>query len=261
LFTPQSKEKHKSIMGKLTPVSRSNYKEFLHTSKQTVQVPVSRSIYKDPLAQTAEQTRTAKALPPGSKQRTKQNDPQNPEQSDRLEESQQPSSSVIDPKCDEILKQAQQEVLKFSKSQPLQNQTTQDGKPLAVKVNPTQQLVDHVKTGSSEIRSNTTIVYVSRKRFKINDLPLEERAQWRRFFEAVVLDYINMGPEPLVPTGKGRRETVDHRPLNALIDNRYVMLFGADAPSLTNLQRETVRNCMSKAMIILLGTTAMPQLQ
>ena len=189
MFTPESKAKHKSIIGKLTPVSRNNYKEFLHTSKQTVQVPVSRSIYKDPLAQTVEQTRTTKDIPLGSKQPTKQNDPQNPEQSERLEESQQPFSSVIDPKCDEILKQAQQEVLKFSKSEPLQNHATQDGKPLAVKVKPTQQLVDHVKTGSSEIQNkeNTTIVYVSRKRFKINDLPLEERAQWRRFFEAMAV--------------------------------------------------------------------------
>jgi hypothetical protein len=66
-----------------------------------------------------------------------------------------------------------------------------------------------------------------RQMSRITEKTGAEKAKWQRIIEAVTLDYIHMGPEPILPGGDGHRQNLDHRRLRGIIATRHKEFFGA----------------------------------
>jgi hypothetical protein len=69
------------------------------------------------------------------------------------------------------------------------------------------------------------IVERSRKRFRLSALSSKEKPRWRRFYEAVILDYIQKGPDQPAPDGEAGRRRTDDRDMIKLIKKRFLQMF------------------------------------
>jgi len=82
----------------------------------------------------------------------------------------------------------------------------------------------------------------TRIRFKLSSLSSKEKPRWRRFYEAVVLDYIQKGPDQPAPDGEAGRRRIDDREITKLIKKRFLQIFclPSDPKELTSEQLEAV---------------------
>jgi hypothetical protein len=64
-----------------------------------------------------------------------------------------------------------------------------------------------------------------REKFRIMDISDADKARWQRLIEAVILDYIRIGPEAIISSGDGQRQNLDHRQLRRLINDRHIQFF------------------------------------
>ena len=66
-----------------------------------------------------------------------------------------------------------------------------------------------------------------RKRFRISELPEDDRYLWSMFFEAVRLDYVQKGPDDPAPEGdtRGKKRLADNRVLIQMIKRCHRMMF------------------------------------
>ena len=82
-----------------------------------------------------------------------------------------------------------------------------------------------------------------RVRYRISDAPENDQPRWRRLCEAVVLDFIQKGPDTPAPEGHGsKKRYADDRPLRRIIKNRYKEVFNKsnNMQHMTELQIEMV---------------------
>ena len=96
-----------------------------------------------------------------------------------------------------------------------------------------------------------------RRRFRISDLPEDEKPLWSMFLEAVRLDYVQKGPDNPAPEGetRGRKRLADNRELISMIKRRHRMMFGEDARPLAKREIEGV-STYQRAYDDFLGETA-----
>jgi len=100
-----------------------------------------------------------------------------------------------------------------------------------------------------------------RKRFRISELPEDDRYLWSMFFEAVRLDYVQKGPDDPAPEGdtRGKKRLADNRVLIQMIRRRHRMMFREDAKPLAKRELEAV-NAYQRVYDDFLGETAYRQL-
>jgi hypothetical protein len=80
-----------------------------------------------------------------------------------------------------------------------------------------------------------------RELFRIKDLGNpSDKARWQRLIEAVILDYIRIGPEQILSGGDGQRQNLDHRRLRRLILDRHILFFPTGACNLDDRQMKFV---------------------
>ena len=80
-------------------------------------------------------------------------------------------------------------------------------------------------------------------RYRISDASENDQPRWRRLCQAVVLDFIQKGPDTPAPEGHGsKKRYADDRPLRRIIKNRYKEVFNKpnDTQHMTELQIEMV---------------------
>ena len=96
-----------------------------------------------------------------------------------------------------------------------------------------------------------------RKRFRISELPEDDRHLWSMFFEAVRLDYVQKGPDDPAPEGdtRGKKRLADNRVLIQMIKRRHRMMFREDAKPLAKRELEAV-NAYQRVYDDFLGETA-----
>ena len=99
--------------------------------------------------------------------------------------------------------------------------------------------------------------YKKRRRFRILDLPEDEKPLWSMFLEVVRLDYIQNGPNNSAPEGetRGRKRLANNRKLISMIKCRHCMIFGEDARPLAKTEIEGV-STYQRAYDDFLGETA-----
>ena len=97
-----------------------------------------------------------------------------------------------------------------------------------------------------------------RVRYRISDAPENDQPRWRRLCEAVVLDFIQKGPDAPAPEGHGsKKRYADDRALRRIIKNRYKEVFNKpnDTQHMTELQIEMVIVCL-RILITRFGNAA-----
>jgi len=78
-----------------------------------------------------------------------------------------------------------------------------------------------------------------RKLFQLSGLLGTEKQRWQRFFEAIVLDYIQHGH--VDPTSEGdSRQNINLDAFETNIESRYAKMFGENMPKMTELQMRSV---------------------
>ena len=87
--------------------------------------------------------------------------------------------------------------------------------------------------------SDSGVVGGSRKLFRISGLPEAEKQRWQRFYEAIVLDYIQHGPVDSTPEGDSR-QNINLDAFETNIESRYVKMFGENLPKMTEPQMRSV---------------------
>jgi hypothetical protein len=104
----------------------------------------------------------------------------------------------------------------------------------------------NVKYDKKETAYDTEEKGPNRKRFKLSDVPSTDKPRWQRLYEAVVLDYIQKGPDEPAHDGEGRRRT-DDRATIQLIKARYAQIFCQPKDLLmpTDLQIEGVHSLIA----------------
>jgi hypothetical protein len=97
---------------------------------------------------------------------------------------------------------------------------------------------EEVSESLFDVRSSTPTPGPKKRRemFRISESIGADKVRWQRLIEAVTLDYIHMGPEPILPGGDGHRQNLDHRKLHRIIATRYRQFFGETAPLLDDGQ-------------------------
>jgi hypothetical protein len=72
-----------------------------------------------------------------------------------------------------------------------------------------------------------------RDRFRLSEIQdADEKECWQRLFEAIVLEYVQKGPDDCAPEREGsRKKEADDRALIALIKSRYASIFGPGEPT------------------------------
>ena len=83
------------------------------------------------------------------------------------------------------------------------------------------------------------VVGGSRKLFRISGLPEAEKQRWQRFYEAIVLDYIQHGPVDPTPEGDSR-QNMNLDAFETNIESRYAKMFGENVPKMTEPQMRSV---------------------
>src|SRR5271170_2593538 len=93
--------------------------------------------------------------------------------------------------------------------------------------------------GSSQTDTDNSMRKPKRNRFVLKELKTpEEKEKWSRFMESTRMDYIQKGPNP--PSVHGERGKSDDTDQLVHINERYVKIFGPDAPMITAKEIEAV---------------------
>jgi hypothetical protein len=84
-----------------------------------------------------------------------------------------------------------------------------------------------------------------RDRFKIKTTPGPDAAKWSVLMEAIRLDFVRKGPDSVKATtvGYGTKRQPNEADTLRIIDRRYRMIFGINAPPMDGKQLHAVSSC------------------